>query len=586
MEYRLRRHDGEYRWLLDNGVPRHGRGGEFAGYVGTCLDIHDRKRAEQERADLLVKAETASREAEAANRSKDEFLATVSHELRTPLNAILGWAQLLLAAGTAADDPERRQRGLETVVRNAKLQSQLIDDLLDVSRIISGKMRLDVQSTDLAAVIDAAVEAIRPAAEAKQLQVRRVVDPFAGPVTGDPVRLQQVVWNLLSNAVKFTPKAGKVEVRLERVNSHIEILVADNGAGIAPDFLPHVFDRFRQVDASTTRRHGGLGLGLAIVRHLVELHGGTVRVKSPGEGEGSTFIVALPLSIAHLTPAEGRRVHPVAEVDDGDPCEEDSGLDLRGIRVLVVDDEPDARETLRQILEHCNAEVETVGSAAEAVKKPGGLAAGRPALGHRHAGRGRLRADPPASASCRPTAAAVPPPPPSPPSPAARTAAAPCAPASRCTSRSRSRSRSWRPWSPAWRAGWRSGRPYATSIRLRRQNEIVLAQASHRVGPQGHLHPSPGEEDVGVMPLALGDLAQAVDEVERLAEVLEAELLLQVVLVGHRPAELELAEQLAQLVPLERSPFGGFAGLGQQLAHLSPRSRIPFHGSGAATPVP
>jgi PAS domain S-box-containing protein len=319
---------------------------------------------------LLRQAEVAREQAERANRTKDEFLATVSHELRTPLNAIMGWAQLLLASGTAADDPERRQRGLETVVRNAKLQSQLIDDLLDVSRIISGKMRLDVQSTDLAAVIDAAVEAIRPAAEAKQIQVRRVLDPFAGPVSGDPVRLQQVVWNLLSNAVKFTSKAGKVEVRLERVNSHIEILVADNGSGIAPDFLPYVFDRFRQLDASTTRRHGGLGLGLAIVRHLVELHGGTVRVKSPGDGQGSTFIVALPLSIAHLTPDEGqRRVHPAAEADDGDPCSEDSSLDLRGIRVLVVDDEPDARETLRQILEHCNAEVETVASAAEAISK-------------------------------------------------------------------------------------------------------------------------------------------------------------------------------------------------------------------------
>jgi PAS domain S-box-containing protein len=364
VEYRLRRHDGEFRWLLDNGVPRQGPGGDFQGYIGSCIDITDRKRAEQERADLLARAESAYREAEAANRSKDEFLATVSHELRTPLNAILGWAQLLLAGG---DDPERRRRGLDTVVRNAKLQSQLIDDLLDVSRIISGKMRLDVQPTDLAAVIDAAVEAIRPAAEAKQIQVRRVLDPFAGPVSGDPARLQQVVWNLLSNAVKFTPKAGKVEVRLERVNSHIEIIVADNGSGIAPEFLPQVFDRFRQLDGSTTRRHGGLGLGLAIVRHLVELHGGMVRVKSPGEGEGSTFLVALPLSIAHLPPAETARVHPRAEPVEGDPCRDDPSLDLRGIRVLVVDDEPDARETLRQILEHCNAEVRTASSAAEAI---------------------------------------------------------------------------------------------------------------------------------------------------------------------------------------------------------------------------
>jgi PAS domain S-box-containing protein len=375
MEYRLRRHDGEYRWLLDKGVPRYTSDGEFEGYVGTCIDIHDRKQGEQERAALLAKAEAAYRDAEAANRSKDEFLATVSHELRTPLNAILGWTQLLLAgdakgantANAAAD--ERRRRGLETVVRNAKLQAQLIDDLLDVSRIISGKMRLDVQPTDLAAVIDAAVEAIRPAAEAKQIQLRRVLDPFAGPVMGDPARLQQVVWNLLSNAVKFTPKGGRTEVRLERVNSHVEILVADTGAGITPEFLPHVFERFRQLDASTTRRHGGLGLGLAIVRHLVELHGGTVRVKSPGEGQGSTFIVGLPLSVAHLTPGEAVRVHPrTEELGPADPCRDDPALNLKGIRVLVVDDEPDARETLQQILEHCNAEVRTAGSAAEAMK--------------------------------------------------------------------------------------------------------------------------------------------------------------------------------------------------------------------------
>ncbi len=209
MEYRLRRHDGEYRWLLDKGVPRYAPDGEFEGYVGTCIDIHDRKQAEQERAALLAKAEAAYRDADAANRSKDEFLATVSHELRTPLNAIMGWTQLLLANGANAADDERRRRGLETIVRNAKLQAQLIDDLLDVSRIISGKMRLDVQPTDLAAVIDAAVEAIRPAAEAKQIQLLRVLDPFAGPVMGDPARLQQVVWNLLSNAVKFTPRGAR-----------------------------------------------------------------------------------------------------------------------------------------------------------------------------------------------------------------------------------------------------------------------------------------------------------------------------------------------------------------------------------------
>jgi PAS domain S-box-containing protein len=317
-----------------------------------------------DKVNLYRQTSAAREEAEAANRSKDEFLATVSHELRTPLNAILGWAQLLRGDGM---DPEKGRRGLETIVRNAKLQTQLIDDLLDVSRIISGQMRLDVRPLEMVPVIEAALEAVRPAAEARQIQLRRVLDPLAGPVAGDPARLQQVVWNLLSNAVKFTPKGGKVEVRLERVNSHVEVIVADNGLGIDADFLPQVFDRFRQRDASTTRRHSGLGLGLAIVRHLVELHGGTVRVKSPGEGRGSTFTVLLPVSVAHLTPMDGTRVHPTAEATDASACQEDPTLNLKGIRVLVVDDEPDARETLQQILEHCDAEVRTAGSAAEAL---------------------------------------------------------------------------------------------------------------------------------------------------------------------------------------------------------------------------
>jgi len=317
-----------------------------------------------DKVNLYRQTSEAREEAEAANRSKDEFLATVSHELRTPLNAILGWAQLLRSDGM---EPEKSRRGLETIVRNAKIQTQLIDDLLDVSRIISGQMRLDVRPLEMVPVVDAALEAVRPAAEAKQIQLRRVLDPLAGPVAGDPARLQQVVWNLLSNAVKFTPKGGKVEVRLERVNSHVEIIVADNGLGISADFLPEVFDRFRQRDASTTRRHSGLGLGLAIVRHLVELHGGTVRVKSRGEGEGSTFTVQLPVSVAHVMPMDGTRVHPTAEPTDASACQEDPTLNLKGIRVLVVDDEPDARETLQQILEHCDAEVQTAGSAREAL---------------------------------------------------------------------------------------------------------------------------------------------------------------------------------------------------------------------------
>jgi PAS domain S-box-containing protein len=365
VEYRLRRHDGEYRWMLTRGVPRTGSDGEHAGYIGSVIDIHDRRRAEQERLQLLDEMRQAWKEAEAASRSKDEFLATVSHELRTPLNAILGWAQIL---ELTPDDKEKRARGLQAIHRNAKAQAQLIDDLLDLSRIVSGKMRLDVRTVDLVPVLEAAIDAVRPAAEARQIRLQRVLDPLAGPVTGDADRLRQVVWNLLSNAVKFTPRGGRVELRLERVSSHVEIVVADSGVGISPEFQPHVFDRFRQFDASAARSHGGLGLGLAIVRHLVELHGGTVAVRSPGPDQGSTFVVTLPLSIARLD-APDRRVHPHAAEETAAACREDPALNLRGIRVLIVDDEPDARETLLEILEHCDAEVLAVGSADEALRE-------------------------------------------------------------------------------------------------------------------------------------------------------------------------------------------------------------------------
>jgi PAS domain S-box-containing protein len=365
VEYRLLRHDGEYRWMLTRGVPRFGPDGELAGYIGSVIDIHDRRRAEQERVQLMEEMRQAWKEAEAASRSKDEFLATVSHELRTPLNAILGWAQIL---ELSPDDKEKRTRGLQAIHRNAKAQAQLIDDLLDLSRIVSGKMRLDVRTVDLVPVLEAAIEAVRPAAEARQIRLQRVLDPLAGPVAGDADRLRQVVWNLLSNAVKFTPRGGRVELRLERVNSHVEIVVADSGAGISPEFLPHVFDRFRQFDSSASRSHGGLGLGLAIVRHLVELHGGTVEVQSPGLEQGSTFVVSLPLSIARLD-APDRRVHPRAREEAVAACREDPALNLRGIRVLVVDDEADARETLQEILEHCDAEVLTVASAGEAMRE-------------------------------------------------------------------------------------------------------------------------------------------------------------------------------------------------------------------------
>jgi signal transduction histidine kinase/ActR/RegA family two-component response regulator len=314
------------------------------------------QRTEEERARLLAQAE-------AANRTKDEFLATMSHELRTPMTAILGWAQLLRSHTLNADDFER---ALEIVERNAQAQNKLIDDLLDISRIITGKLRLDVRPVDLAGVVAAVVDALHPTAEAKAIRLQAVLDPRAGPVAGDADRLQQVVWNLLTNAIKFTPKDGRVQVRLERVDSHVEIVVSDSGTGIEAEFLPHVFDRFRQADGTSTRKHGGLGLGLSIVRQLVELHGGTVGVESGGAGQGTTFVVQLPQMIARrqtdaATPA---RLLPTAP---GDRLSFDCPPSLKGLRVLVVDDEPDTRLLLRTVLEQCGSEVTTAGSAAEAL---------------------------------------------------------------------------------------------------------------------------------------------------------------------------------------------------------------------------
>lgn len=255
-------------------------------------------------------------------------------------------------------------RGLETIERNGKAQAQLIEDLMDVSRIITGKLRLDVQPVELASVIEAAIESVHLAAEAKAIRLETILDPLAGPISGDPARLQQIVWNLLSNAIKFTPKKGRVQIRLERINSHIEIIVSDTGTGISPEFLPHVFDRFRQADGTSTRTHGGLGLGLAIVRHLVEQHGGTVRADSRVKGKGATFTVSLPLMIVHreLDHEEERR-HPKAESASGLTCPPE----LDGLKVLVVDDEPDARQLLAIVLQQCGADVTMAASAEEAL---------------------------------------------------------------------------------------------------------------------------------------------------------------------------------------------------------------------------
>ncbi len=323
-------------------------------------DAAQRARAEAEQ--VAAERERLYHEAQEASRLKDEFLATVSHELRTPLTAILGWAHMLR---TGQHNDDFVLKALETIERNARAQSQLIDDLLDVSRIISGKLRIDVRPVDPNSFIESAIEAVRPAAEAKGVRVQRVMDTGVATVSGDPVRLQQVIWNLVSNAIKFTPKGGRVQVRLERVNSHIEIAVSDTGSGISSEFLPYVFDRFRQADQRTTRQHGGLGLGLAIVRHLVELHGGTVRAESPGAGQGSTFTVLLPVAPVYQSVGQEGRVHPAAR--DTLPTYECPDR-LDGVRVLAVDDEPDTREMLKAGLRRCGAEVTAVGSAAEALE--------------------------------------------------------------------------------------------------------------------------------------------------------------------------------------------------------------------------
>ncbi len=318
------------------------------------------QQSAEERRSLLESERAARSTAERMSHVKDEFLATLSHELRTPLNAILGWS--LVLRNDAKDSPGML-KGLEAIERNARVQTQLIEDLLDMSRITSGKLRLDIQTISPVSFIEAAIETVKPAADAKGIRLEKILDPAAGPISGDPNRLQQVTWNLLSNAIKFTPRDGKVQVILQRVNSHVEISVADTGSGIAPAFLPNLFERFRQGDASTTREHGGLGLGLAIVKNLVELHGGTVTAHSPGEGLGATVTVVLPLTVVHHQAELGERRHPKATQISGSFTTDD----LKGLRVLVVDDQADARDLIRRVLEDCAAEVTTAGNADEAL---------------------------------------------------------------------------------------------------------------------------------------------------------------------------------------------------------------------------
>jgi signal transduction histidine kinase/ActR/RegA family two-component response regulator len=297
-----------------------------------------------------------------ASRLKDEFLASLSHELRTPLNAVLGYARML-RTGILTDD--KRARAIETVERNATSLAQIVEDVLDISRIISGKIRLDVQAADVPQLVQNAVDAVAPAAEARGVRIETVLDPQASPVSGDPERLQQVLWNLLSNAVKFTGRGGKVQVRLARVNSHIEVSVADTGIGISAEFLPHVFERFRQADASITRERGGLGLGLAIARQLAEMHGGTIEAASGGIGHGATFTLKLPLMIVHPTsPPGSERVHPRA----GGATAVMAAGDLTGVHVLAVDDDADAVTLVAEVLQAAGARVSISSSADQAMR--------------------------------------------------------------------------------------------------------------------------------------------------------------------------------------------------------------------------
>jgi PAS domain S-box-containing protein len=358
--------DGTEIPIEDSGAPIKDAGGKMIGVIVVFHDVSERRRAEQEREKLLERERAARSEAEAANRLKDEFLATVSHELRTPLTAILGWAGMLRRGDLEEDTTVN---ALEVIERNARAQAEIIDDILDVSRIITGKFHVDAQPLELAPIIEAAVNTLRPAAAAKSITLNFSPDETGGLVSGDHDRLQQIIWNLVSNAIKFTPPGGQIEIRQERTDSEMEITVSDNGIGIEEHFLPHVFERFRQADSSSTRQHGGLGLGLAIVRHLVELHGGTVRAESAGDGRGAVFTVCLPIASAHDAAAlpqgdSATALNQAAETGDNSA----HATDLTGLRVLVVDDDSDTREMISKMLNQYGAKVCTASSSVEALE--------------------------------------------------------------------------------------------------------------------------------------------------------------------------------------------------------------------------
>ncbi len=356
-EGRLRCKDGSYIWTLISARAIFNEENEFLGAIAMLTDITDRKRTESERDRLLQLEKLARAEAEAANRIKDEFLAVLSHELRSPLNPILGWAKLLQSRKF---DETLLQKALSTIERNAKLQAELIEDLLDVSRILQGKLNLNMVSVNLVSTIEAAMETVHLAAEAKSIQIETMLDPTVGKVLGDSARLQQVLWNLLSNAVKFTAPGGQVNVRLECMNAQAQITVSDTGKGIHPDFLPHVFDYFRQGDSTTTRKFGGLGLGLAIARHLIEMHGGTIWVESLGENQGAIFTVNLPLIKESTIIKNDSNTDSSTTVFASSP--------LMGLQVLIVDDNSDTREFFSFVLEEFGAIVTTVASGDEALQ--------------------------------------------------------------------------------------------------------------------------------------------------------------------------------------------------------------------------
>ncbi|MCC5600429.1 hybrid sensor histidine kinase/response regulator [Nostoc favosum] len=357
-EYRFKRaSDGSYRWQLARGLPLKDEQGIVVKWFGTCTDIHEQKEILEERAHLLELEQIARAKAETANRIKDEFLAVLSHELRTPLNAILGWSKLLQ---TGRLNQAKTSEALATIERNATLQVQLIEDLLDISRILQGKLTLDITKINLESTILSALQTMRLAAEAKLIEVSTVFEPDVGEVMGDSTRLQQVVWNLLSNAVKFTPKGGKVQVRLKQADGYAQIIVSDTGKGISAEFLPFVFDYFRQADSTSTRNFGGLGLGLAIVRNIIEIHGGIVKADSHGEDKGATFTVSLPLLQDESPSLTDEQNYPVLLTP--------KSLPLAGVRVLVIDDDADSLDFAAFVLEQDGAFVIALSSASEALQ--------------------------------------------------------------------------------------------------------------------------------------------------------------------------------------------------------------------------